>query len=161
MAQYASSLYGNSVYGLGTGVPVTSCSEPTNCFVYDRFVLSGVNLGAYIFDLNPTKYDGFRRPEVKSYATVMSTNPTIDVPYNKIPIELSWDQMPQAMWDEILPYARKYRDGTSEDIYFWDGAISGMQGIRVRIEDLKGEVRGGYEPVHRFNVSMKLRIATA
>jgi hypothetical protein len=124
-------------------------------------MLSGVSLGAYTFELNPMQYDPFRRRETKVYQVVMSTNPTVDEDYRKTPIEISWDYMPQNMWDALVPYARKRRDGTSEDIYFWDGAISGFQGQRVRIEDLRGEVRGGYDPVCRWNVSMKIRIATA
>lgn len=156
MAKYGSSKYGAGKYGTET-----ACVEPAFCLNYDRFVLSGVNLGSYTFEINPTRYDPYRRQEPQVYSVVMSTNPTVDVPYEKLPIDISWDYMPERMWNAILPYARKYRDGSSENIYLWDGGISGIQGQRIRIEDIKAEVRGGVEPVHRYNVSMKIRMATA
>lgn len=160
MARYGQSVYGAAVYGLDSGV-VTPCSEPAYCPSYDRFVLSGSTLGNYIFELNPMRYDPYRRQEPQVYSVVMSTNPTVDVPYEKVSVEMSWDFMPERMWNALLPYARKRRDGSSENIYIWDGGISGLQGQRIRIEDLKAEVRGGVEPVHRYNVSMRIRMATA
>ena len=163
MAIYGISLYGPpSIYGPGTGVPPPTgwFNTKTWCWDYPRFALSGVNIGYYEFEINPTSYNVYPQRDTQTYATIMNSTPTIDQPYEKLVIEMTWAYMSENMWIKIKPYARKKVDGTSDNTYFWDANFGRFSQGKVKIEDLKGEVQGGYDPPDRKNVSLKLRVST-
>lgn len=159
-AYYGYAFYGQDVYGLFEE-PVTTgiyLEQDGYCPRYLRFQFSGVNtLPLYVFDLNPSSYDSYPQRNTQSYKTILNYDPTSDEDYKKLEFTMSWDRMPETMWFSMLPYTRKKVDGTSELIYFWDGNIGHYKATSVRIESFRGEVRAGYDPVDRFNVSIKLR----
>lgn len=159
---YGAAVYGSDTYG---DIPpvnptiVIACLEqqPGYCPEYIRFQLSGVNLGLYIFELNPTEYDIYPQRRTQAYSHVNNFNGTIDSDYNKLEIELKWTNMPASMWEAISVYSRKKYDGTSEDLYFWDANFGRFCGRRIKLEEFRADVRGGYDPINRMNVSVLLR----
>lgn len=159
MARYGLSNYGVGLYGVET--PVEAICEPDySRIVYTRFAFSGVNLGYYPFEINPTSYNAYPQRTTKAYDIINGVNPTIDEDYNKLIIDMSWGWMPERMWNKLVPYARKKVDGTSENTYFWDLDIARFNGVKIRVENLKAEARAGSDPVDRFNVSLQLRVST-
>lgn len=124
---------------------------------YLRFKFSGVNLGEYIFEINPTSYNVYPQRDTSAYSMITDTDPTIDKSYIKHEINISWNRISQDMWAELEAFARKRVDGTSEDLYFWDGSIGRFSCSRVKIERLRGEVLGGRDPIERDGVSFMLR----
>lgn len=158
VAQYGYDTYGD-IPPVGGAVVFPYPEVPGYCPQYLRFQLSGINQGLYVFELNPSSYDPYPQRSTQSYKTIINYDKTIDQQYNKLEIELQWDEMSEAMWNSLLPFSRKRVDGTSEAFYFWDSHINRFNGHRVKIESLKGEVKAGYTPINRFNVSMKIRVA--
>jgi len=164
-ATYGIALYGQILYG-NTLVPTPTPGgsgylfDPPYCPVYQRFMFWGENLGYYMFEMNPRDYDPRPQRDTQVYQVIADTNPTFDKDYNKMVVNMSWEYMPERMWNAILPYMRKKVDGSSEALYFYDAQITNFNWTKVKVEALRGEARGGYEPVHRFNVSLKLRVAT-
>ncbi len=159
---YGFAIYGEDVYGDGANpipVVITDClsEQPGYCPAYVRFQFSGVNLGLYIFEQNPLSYDIYPQRTTQKYAYILNNDRTIDETYKKLEIGLSWDYMPESMWNSIMTYSRKKVDGTSEALYFWDANLGRFCGRQVKIEGMTSEVRAGYDPPHRFNVSFKLR----
>lgn len=161
--QYGQAQYGVNVYG-EVVIPSTlpgPCltDQPGYCQTYTRFQFSGVNLGLYIFDLNPTNYTPFPQRTTQSYKTILNFDDTVDEQYDKIDMTLTWNEMSESMWNYILPYTRKNVDGTSESLYFWDGNFGRACGKKVKIESFNGQLHGGNTPIKRFNVSLRIRIA--
>lgn len=163
---YGVGRYGVNVYGDvgGSGVqptptPIEPClsEQPGYCPTYTRFQFSGVNLGLYIFELNPTNYDIYPQRTTKSYSHTLGHDTTIDQNYDKIEISISWREMSESMWQSIIPYSRKLVDGTSEDLYFWDANLGRFCGRRVKLEEFSAQLVGGNNPIKRFNVNAKLR----
>ncbi len=164
-AYYGYGIYGQNVYSLvagptNTGVTPTGIYNIQNgyCPLYLRFQFSGINLGLYVFDLNPSTYMPFPQRTTQQYQTILDFNPTVDESYQKIELNMTWDQMPEKMWTAMLPYSRKNVDGTSENLYFWDGTIGRCRETSVKIESLRGEIRAGWDPIDRFSVSLKMRL---
>ncbi len=160
---YGQAFYGEDIYGevvQFVPAPANGYTEQAGyCPKYLRFQISGINMGLYVFDINPTSYDGFPQRTTQSYRNILGFDPTVDKNYDKIEIDMSFEQMPESMWNSLLPYSRKKVDGTSEDLYLWDSHAGRFQGNKMRIEAMRGEVKGGYFPIDRFNVSMKIRVA--
>lgn len=162
---YGESIYGEDLYGDGPPyIPILPISpygiQSGYCPQYLRFQFSGIRLPLYIFDQNPISYDGYPQRTTQSYKNLINPDPTIDEPYQKIEMTMTWDRMPESMWNAILPYTRKKVDGSSEPLYFWDGQIGRFKEGRIKVESFRGEVRGGYFPIDRFNVSLKMRVST-
>lgn len=160
-AYYGYGIYGQNVYGtldeapnITTGIYVV---QNGYCPLYLRFQFSGATLPLYVFDVNPSTYDPYPQRTTQSYNLILNFDTTIDQDYKKIEINMQWDRMPEAMWEAIYPYTRKKVDGTSESLYFWDGAIGHYKESLIKIEDFQGEVRAGLDAIDRFNVSMRLR----
>ena len=120
-------------------------------------MLSGVNLGLYIFDVNPTNYDIYPQKRTQGYDTILDSDPTISKTYKKFTIKVTWQEVPHYMWNQLEPYARKNVAGVSEDICFWDADFQRFQGSQIKIEELEGTARGGNLPVDRYDVSMLIR----
>ncbi len=160
-AFYGFGVYGEDVYG-EVPEPIVSATGTYNvqngyCPRYLRFQFSGVNLGLYIFEINPTEYDVYPQRTTQSYKTILDPDLTVDESYIKLELSMKWDFMTENMWQSITPYSRKKVDGTSEILYFWDGSINRFLEKQVKVEAFAGELRGGYFPVCRHNVSVKLR----
>lgn len=161
---YGFAVYGSDVYGeWADDVPATTTGiyvvQDGYCPRYLRFQFSGATLPLYVFEVNPSEYNPYPQRTTQQYQTVLNFNPTVDENYNKIEMSMAWQRMPESMWEAIYPYTRKKVDGTSEDLYLWDGEIGHFRETRIKVENFKGEVKGGYDPVDRFTVSMAFRIA--
>lgn len=156
---YGDSLYGYDLYGDGAFLsnPPLVYATPGKCPDYLRFQFSGINLGLYVFEINPSKYDVYPQRNTQSYKTILDFDPTSDEEYNKIEINMSWDQMSAKMYADILPYSRKKVDGSSEQLYFWDANVRRFFEGQIKVEALHGELRAGFAPPDRFNVSLRLR----
>ncbi len=154
---YGVAVYGDDLYGDGINIyPNGNNPYPIQsgyCPQYLRFQFSGIALPLYIFDQNPLNYDGYPQRTTQSYKNIMNSDPTIDEPYEKVEINMTWDHMSEAMWNAIMPYTRKKVDGSQENLWFWDGTIGRFREVRVKIESFRGEVRGGYFPIDRFTQS--------
>ena len=162
---YGVATYGNDTYGnaepINPNTIVIPYPEvPGYCPQYLRFQLSGVKQGLYVFELNPSSYDPYPQRTTQSYKNITVFEHTIDAPYNKLEIDMHWDEMSNNMWNSLIPYSRKNVDGTSENLYFWDSHVNRFQGHRVKIESLRCDLKGGHYPLTRFNVSMKIRVAS-
>lgn len=136
-----------------TGVYTT----PGFCPDYLRFQLSGVNLGLYIFDVNPTNYDIYPKRATGGYSTIMDSDPTVNRDYMKYEVTLRWRRMSERMWNQLQPYSRKNVDGTSETMYFWDAQFNRFFEKQVRIEMLEGRILAGNLPIDRFDVKLRIR----
>lgn len=159
---YGVATYGNDTYGdIAPAVIVIggNClsEQPGFCPVYTRFQFSGVNLGLYIFEINPTSYDIYPQRNSKSYNYINNVSKIMDASYIKLEIDIRWDNMPEDMWNSIKTYSRKKVDGSSEVLYFWDANLGRFCGRQVKIEEFTTELHGGYNPINRFNVSLKMR----
>lgn len=158
---YGRAQYGVDTYGGAVPAPVSSTAcldaQPGYCPSYVRFQFSGVNLGLYIFELNPSTYDIYPQRTTQSYSYVNEVYGTIDEDYMKLEIDLFWNLMPYQMYQDIKVYSRKLVDGTSEDLYFWDANMGRFCGKKVKIEEFEGRVIGGYYPIDRHSVRLKLR----
>ncbi len=161
-AVYGYGLYGSNVYGVIAGAPAPVVTgiyviQDGYCPRYLRFQFSGIALPLYVFDINPSNYDAYPQRTTQQYQNILNFNPTVDENYNKIEIDMSWDRIPENMWEMLYPYTRKRVDGTSEPLFFWDGDVGRARESRVKVEYFKGEVSAGEDPIDRHNVSMRLR----
>lgn len=160
MGVYGVSVYGVGLYGVdappSSGVPI-DIPITTACVLYDRFVISGVNLGKYSFDVNPSDYDPYPVKDTNSYRTIMDADPTIDFDYNKFEISLSWNRMPEQQFYELESFSRKNTDGRSENIYFWDGAIGSFNGAQIRVISFEAGAGAGFVPIDRTRARMLIR----
>lgn len=159
---YGVATYGNDTYGdIAPAIIVIGgdclSEQPGFCPVYTRFQFSGVNLGLYIFEINPTSYDIYPQRASKSYTYINEFSNIIDADYNKLEISIEWANMPESMWNSIKTYSRKKVDGRSEDLYFWDANMGRFCGRKVKIEEFSADLKGGWNPINRFSVSLKLR----
>lgn len=161
-AFYGYSEYGANVYGDGLEpqpANLTTCltDQPGFCPVYTRFQLSGINLGLYIFEQNPLTYDVYPQRNTQKYSYILNSDNTVDQTYEKMEIQLTWDSMTEAMWNNLMVYSRKKVDGSSETLYFWDANQGRFCGKQIKMEGITAEVRGGFDPITRFNVAVKIR----
>ncbi len=157
----AGTLYGNTAqYTItppGPILPTGYFPQDGYCPKYLRFQFSGVDLGLYIFDINPSNYDPYPKRTTKSYQTILSSDPTIDETYIKINETMTWDRIPYTMWQRLSEFSNKKVDGTSDIIYFWDGEIGKYREAPIKVEGLKGDIMAGYDPIEVFSVSIELR----
>ncbi len=128
-----------------------------DCKFYERFQISGVNLGVYKFDVNPSSYDPFPAKTTQFYKSVNSFNSTVDQVYTKIELTMGWDIMQESMWNDLLPYYRKNTDGTSEGLYFYDSNIGNFNWTKIQVIDLRAQAMAGNDPIYRTKVSFRIR----
>ncbi len=147
----------DDVWDVGAAIDSGVYTTPGYCPDYLRFQLSGINLGLYTFEINPSNYNIFPQKRTGGYATILDPDPTVEEDFNKLEIQVSWKRMPLKMWEQIEAYSRKEVDGTSEDMWFWDANTGRFTGNKVKVEKLSARVRGGTEPLDRFDVKMSLK----
>lgn len=129
----------------------------SSCPNYSRMKISGVTLGEYVFPVNSSTYDIYPARTTQSYRAINNFEPTIDQVYNKIEIKLNWNIMDSMMWSDLLPYARKNVDGTSDILYFWDGGIGRFSASTIKVTSLKARAIAGFNPIHRHNIEFVIK----